>query len=284
MLSGYCASKWAVRGFSIAMRAELYGTGIGITTVYLAWVDTPMFRLEAERTEGLPIEVMLTPEQVAEEILEAVRQGKRDPTLAPNPDIALRIAPFLKGASHSLDASLSRLGLQTLDRYLIHFLFTLLSVDRPMDMLAEAVKAGKIRAVGVSNFSAQQRRRAAARLALYHIPLAANEAHYSLLQRRPEVNGVLDACRELDVALVAYRPLDGGRLIVGNAAEEVAGESSEHGALRQTLRAIAQQHDTTVSQVALNWLVRAGMITSSRLWARPQRAMLLRTPLRLPGS
>lgn len=156
----------------------------------------------------------------------------------------------------ALDASLSRLGLQTLDLYLIHFPFTLLSVERLMDMMAEAVKAGKVRAVGVSNFSAQQMRRAAARLARHHIPLAANEVHYSLLHRRPEVNGVLGVCRELDVALVAYRPLEGGRLLVGGAPGEAAGRSSEHGTLLQTLRVIGQQHDTTVSQVALNWLVR----------------------------
>src|SRR6266581_8728770 len=42
LLSAYCASKWAVRGFSSALRTELHGTGIGITTVYPAWVDTPM--------------------------------------------------------------------------------------------------------------------------------------------------------------------------------------------------------------------------------------------------
>lgn len=90
-LSGYCASKWAVRGFSIAMRAELYGTGVGITTVYPAWVDTPMFRQATEQSGGLVMEVMLTPEQVAEEILQAVHEGKRDLTLAPNPDIALLI-------------------------------------------------------------------------------------------------------------------------------------------------------------------------------------------------
>lgn len=42
LLSGYTASKWAVRGFSSALRAELYGTGIDVTTVYPAWVDTPM--------------------------------------------------------------------------------------------------------------------------------------------------------------------------------------------------------------------------------------------------
>ena len=90
-LSGYCASKWAVRGFSIAMRAELYGTGIGITTVYPAWVDTPMFRQATEQSDGLELHVMLTPEQVADEILQAAREGRRDLTLAPNPDIALLI-------------------------------------------------------------------------------------------------------------------------------------------------------------------------------------------------
>lgn len=90
-LSGYCASKWAVRGFSIAMRAELYGSGVGITTVYPAWVDTPMFRQATEQSNGLELRVMLTPEQVADEILEAAQEGRRDLTLAPNPDIALLI-------------------------------------------------------------------------------------------------------------------------------------------------------------------------------------------------
>ncbi|MGH2480357.1 MAG: SDR family oxidoreductase, partial [Ktedonobacteraceae bacterium] len=47
-LSGYCASKWAVRGFTSAVRAELEGSGIGITTVYPAWVDTPMLQQEAD--------------------------------------------------------------------------------------------------------------------------------------------------------------------------------------------------------------------------------------------
>jgi NAD(P)-dependent dehydrogenase (short-subunit alcohol dehydrogenase family) len=90
-LSGYCASKWAVRGFSGAMRAELYGSGVGITTVYPAWVDTPMVQQATEQSGGLEIEVLLKPEQVADEILQAVREGKRDLTLAPNPDIAMLI-------------------------------------------------------------------------------------------------------------------------------------------------------------------------------------------------
>lgn len=89
LLSGYCASKWAVRGFSAAVRAELYGTGIDITTVYPAWVDTPMLHQGGEAADLLNIEALLTPEQVAQGIVQAVEQGQHDLTLAPNQDIAL---------------------------------------------------------------------------------------------------------------------------------------------------------------------------------------------------
>jgi NAD(P)-dependent dehydrogenase (short-subunit alcohol dehydrogenase family) len=88
LLSAYCASKWAIRGFSSALRSELHGTGIGITTVYPAWVDTPMVKQEENSLNMMDIQVMLTPDQVALEILQAVTNDQRDLTLAPNPDIA----------------------------------------------------------------------------------------------------------------------------------------------------------------------------------------------------
>ena len=94
MLSGYCASKWAVRGFSAALRAELYGTGIGVTTVYPAWVDTPMVHQDTDEGRLLNVQIMLTPQQVATEIVQAVTEGKRDLTLAPNPDIAFALQLF----------------------------------------------------------------------------------------------------------------------------------------------------------------------------------------------
>ena len=123
-----------------------------------------------------------------------------------------------------------------------------------MDIMAQAVKAGKVRAVGVSNFNARQMRRAAARLARYNIPLAANEVHYSLLHRNPEVNGVLDACQELDVALVAYSPLGGGRL---KSPETPSSSTSvkQQGELQKTLTEIASKHGQSVTQVSLNWLL-----------------------------
>jgi aryl-alcohol dehydrogenase-like predicted oxidoreductase len=172
----------------------------------------------------------------------------------------------------ALDASLSRLGLETLDLYYVHFPFTFINLDALMDMMALAVHTGKIRAVGVSNYNAKQMRRAAARLARYGIPLAANEVHYSLLHRQPETNGVLDACRELNVALVAYRPLESGKLRAAPlpGAVQVPAKRSLSSlippvlrkaqlerlqTIQQTLSTIAQNYGMTTSQVALKWLM-----------------------------
>jgi aryl-alcohol dehydrogenase-like predicted oxidoreductase len=180
--------------------------------------------------------------------------------------IASKFAPLPTRLSrrqfmNALDASLSRLEVQTIDLYYIHFPFSLLSVETLMDMMAQAVEAGKIRAVGVSNFNAAQMRRAVSRLARYNIPLAANQVRYNLLNRQPEENGVLDACRELNVALVAYRPLEGGRLKSNNVRESFSSGSpsptaDEERLLHETLQRIALQRGKSVSQVALNWLLR----------------------------
>jgi NAD(P)-dependent dehydrogenase (short-subunit alcohol dehydrogenase family) len=86
-LSGYCASKWAVRGFTSALRAELDGSGIGITTVYPAWVDTPMVRQGPDPVLGRNVPVLLTAPQVASAILQAVKEEQRDLTLVPNLEI-----------------------------------------------------------------------------------------------------------------------------------------------------------------------------------------------------
>jgi aryl-alcohol dehydrogenase-like predicted oxidoreductase len=168
----------------------------------------------------------------------------------------------------ALDASLKRLEVETIDLYHVHWPFTFLRIDALMDMMALAVRTGKIRAVGVSNYNASQMRQAAARLTHYEIPLASNEVHYSLLHRQPETNGVLTACRELNVALIAWRPLEGGKLKIqthpaSTATKPVRGKPSSSKSdkqeqlanLQHTLSTIAAAREKTVSQVALNWLL-----------------------------
>lgn len=166
----------------------------------------------------------------------------------------------------ALDHSLARLGVETLDLYLIHWPYTVLRSESLMDALAEVVQAGKVRAVGVSNFSAPQMRRAHDRLARHGIPLAANEVRYSVLARKPETNGVLAACRELDVALIAHSPLVHGLLADNDDPARIAGPRRFLPAYRgerlhaihamaTTLREIARARERTVAQVALNWLL-----------------------------
>ncbi len=188
--------------------------------------------------------------------------------------IASKFAPLPNRLSASklldaLDASLARLGVQSIDLYQIHFPYTLLNETALMDMMARAFNAGKIRAVGVSNYTVKQMKEAHARLARYDIPLASNQVHYSLLHRKPEENGVLDACRELDVALIAYSPLQQGLLtgkyragrpisITGMRRFMRAYRTSALGKIEpliRTMENIAQTRDKTTAQVALNWLL-----------------------------
>jgi aryl-alcohol dehydrogenase-like predicted oxidoreductase len=191
--------------------------------------------------------------------------------------IASKFAPLPKRFSarsllKALDASLERLNVKTIDLYQIHWPYSLLSIDALMDALAEAVHSGKVRTVGVSNYSANLMLRAHARLARYDIPLASNQVHYNLLHRKPEKNGVLDVCHELNMALIAYSPLEQGlltgkyRVVAGQAVIPATGPRRFTPAFRtkqrlkiepllKTMEAIARAHSKTIGQVALNWLL-----------------------------
>jgi aryl-alcohol dehydrogenase-like predicted oxidoreductase len=102
-------------------------------------------------------------------------------------------------------------------------------------------------------------RRSAAQLERHGLKLAANQVEYSLLNRETETNGVLEACKELDASLVAYRPIGRGQLAsavkAGSSPRDAAGSKSESN-LETVIRSIAENHGGSVSQVALNWLLR----------------------------
>jgi aryl-alcohol dehydrogenase-like predicted oxidoreductase len=166
-----------------------------------------------------------------------------------------------------LEGSLHRLGRSSIDLYQHHFPNKSISIPQLMDLLADAVEAGKVKAVGVSNYSAEQMRIAYAALAKRGIPLASNQVQYSLLHRQPEVNGVLDACHELGITLIAYSPLAMGALTGKyNAAKKASGmrrfmsnfsrkEMDKVQPVISLLRLIGDRYSKTVSQVALRWLI-----------------------------
>jgi aryl-alcohol dehydrogenase-like predicted oxidoreductase len=89
----------------------------------------------------------------------------------------------------ALDQSLARLRRSAVDLYQHHFPSRRISIPSLMGLMGDAVDAGKVRAIGVSNYSAAQLRTAHAALAERGIPLASNQVEYSLLHRAPEVDG-----------------------------------------------------------------------------------------------
>jgi aryl-alcohol dehydrogenase-like predicted oxidoreductase len=150
----------------------------------------------------------------------------------------------------ALEKTLERLDRDSLDLYYLHWPYSLRGVGFWMRAMANAVKAGKIRAVGISNCNVAQMQEAADVLAGYGIQLAANQVEYSLLHRKPETDGVLDACRRMEVALVAYRPIGGG------AISSSSPRGPERSTLGDTLREVAAARSATAAQVALAWLLK----------------------------
>lgn len=112
----------------------------------------------------------------------------------------------------ALDGSLERLGVDHLDLYQLHVVPSKNTITDYMDVMAEAVLSGKVRAVGVCNFSAEQIREAHSALERHGIPLATAMVGYNLLRRWPETNGTFAACRELGVSVIPYAPLAEGIL------------------------------------------------------------------------
>ena len=187
--------------------------------------------------------------------------------------IATKFAPLggrggARAVLPALRASLRRMGLARVDLYQVHWAdIEECPIAALMAAMADAVEMGLARAVGVSNFTASETREAHGALEKRGIPLASNQVHYSLLHRAPEVDGVLDACRELGVTLLAYSPLEQGILCgtygpdhvpEGPRAEtpwfsrdNLAASLPVLELLRETGRALG---DRPPEQVALNWL------------------------------
>jgi aryl-alcohol dehydrogenase-like predicted oxidoreductase len=201
---------------------------------------------------------------------EMLREGAFEGT----PVIATKFAPLpyrlsARSLLKAVDKSLERLGIETIDLYQIHFPNPIFKINGLMDALAEAVKAGKVRRVGVSNYGADQMKRAHDRLASHGVSLASNQVEYSLLQRAPETNGVLEACRDLGVTLIAYSPIAKGLLTgkYGPGGDRPSGLVRRMGRafgeqnlkkiepVLNLLREIGEAHNKQPAQVALNWLI-----------------------------
>lgn len=189
--------------------------------------------------------------------------------------IATKYFPFLwrffrSSIPRALQNSLERLGVESVDLYQIHWPTPLMSVDRMMEGMAECVKDGLTRTVGVSNFDQTQMLAAYSALARQNVSLASNQVHYSLLNRRVEKNGLLARCRELGIRLIAYSPLEKGLLTgkynsknppPGTRAGTYASLLPKIEPLLKLMTTIGQDHGgKSNAQVALNWTICKGAL------------------------
>jgi aryl-alcohol dehydrogenase-like predicted oxidoreductase len=168
--------------------------------------------------------------------------------------------------AQACDASLKRLGVETIDLYYAHRLNPDIPVEETVGAMADLVKAGKVRALGLSEVSAATLRRAHA----VHT-IAAVQSEYSLWTRDMEAS-VLPTCRELGISLVAYAPLGRGMLtgavsspdqFAENDFRRIAPRFAEENfdrnlALVEQVKALAAKKGCTAGQVALAWLLTQG--------------------------
>lgn len=189
----------------------------------------------------------------------------------------------------ALDGSLKRLGIEYIDLYLIHVPPKKGNIEAYMDVMAKAVKDGKVKAVGVCNFSATQIEEANQALAKYNIPLAVAMVGYNILRRYPETNGVFDVCKKYGISIIPYAPLAEGTLTGRYRNKKVPfmyKMTSYFGHLDITkerndnvpfikrlfscprecdikrmeplmieLDKIAKKHNKTIAQISINWLL-----------------------------
>ncbi|WP_137983749.1 aldo/keto reductase [Pseudomonas viridiflava] len=167
----------------------------------------------------------------------------------------------------SIDASLKRLNTDYLDLYYQHRVDPKVPIEDTIGAMAELVKAGKVRHIGICEASAATIEKAHA----VH-PLAAVQSEYSLWSRDPEQDGVLATCRRLGIAFVAYSPLGRG-FLTGElrtpddfAADDYRrftprfqGENFNRNLqLVEKVKALATARGISASQLALAWVLAQG--------------------------
>ncbi|WP_405886177.1 L-glyceraldehyde 3-phosphate reductase [Streptomyces longwoodensis] len=187
----------------------------------------------------------------------------------------------------SLDQSLRRMGLEYVDVFYSHRPDPETPLEETMGALHSAVQQGKALYVGVSNYSAEQTRDAARILGELGTPLLIHQPRYSMLDRRPETEGLLDALDELRVGSIAYSPLEQGvltaRYLDGIPEDSRAASDSPFlgsDALTEDLVAklraldeLAKARGQSLAQLALAWVLRGGRVTSALVGASSARQL-----------
>lgn len=206
--------------------------------------------------------------------------GDHGDVLFQTPERTVRRDSRPERIAEEVDRSLERLGVESVALVQLHHPDEHVPIDETMGALLDAHRAGKVGAIGVSNFSPEQMRGAAR--ALGDVPLATAQDRYSLLCRDVE-SRVHPVCEELGAGALAYSPLaqgilagkllHGGRMAEGDWRAEdplyrPANLRRIHAALRSTVQPMADARGVGLPEIALAWLLAqptvAGVIAGAR--------------------
>jgi len=137
------------------------------------------------------------------------------------------------------EGSLKRLGIKTIDLYQLHWPNPLIPIKETMKAMEKLVEEGKIRYIGISNFSVK--RTIEAQEALKKNEIVSNQVKYSPFDRNIEKD-ILPFCEKEKISVIAYSPFESGSFF----------ERSPE--IRKVIDEIAARHKKTAAQVTLNWL------------------------------
>lgn len=175
---------------------------------------------------------------------------------------------FTPSIVSSCKESLKRLGVESVELYQIHSNTTYFSYDSQARELAQVIKLGLAKEVGVSNYGIDQIIKMSAACEKYGIKLASNQIEFNLCRTLPIKNGLLQAMQERNILCLAYSPLAQGRLTgkysvanpppTGRKFSNIPMEKIEP--LLVVMRKVAKAHDVPVSAVALGWVIAKGAI------------------------
>ena len=207
-----------------------------------------------------------------EELLGRAIAGKRDGLVIAT-KFGFRIADGVRGVDSSpenvrraCEGSLKRLGIDTIDLFYQHRVDPNVPIEETVGAMAELVREGKVRALGLSEAGAGTLRKAAA----VH-PIAALQSEYSLWERDVEEE-ILPTCRALGIGFVPYSPLGRGFLTGQITSRDDLPEGdyrlndpryseenfARNMAMVEVVKQVAAAHDASAAQVALAWLMAQG--------------------------
>ena len=138
------------------------------------------------------------------------------------------------------EASLKKIGTDYLDLYQLHWPNKSVPIKETMQAMEKLVEEGKIKNIGISNFSLDEMKEAQSVMSKYEI--ASNQVEYSIVTRDIEKSGVFDYCKENRIAVIAYSPLSHGKIF--NNKELLA-----------DINKISNRYGKNPAQIALSWLL-----------------------------